>query len=156
MDILFRDLEVTAITTKDNQDARFLQFRDLAPSPIGRRSSITVTYTDGHTETDYFSNGEVSEGYYEGKSVKAATISEGIVYFGHSAFENCNQLEVIDFGDSRTTIPQLGGRVFYDSTDNLKIVVPDALYDEWIAKRDWTENLDNITDVVVKYSDYYN
>lgn len=69
------------------------------------------------------------------------------------------RLPTINFGNTRTTIPTLvdvnafeevgdyGMEVYY------YIVVPDALYDEWITQTNWSSTTNRIKNNIIKYSD---
>lgn len=57
---------------------------------------------------------------------------------GTHAFESCESLELVDFGDSMLSVPSLvSANAFADTPDDLAFVVPDALYDTWIASGNW-------------------
>lgn len=72
------------------------------------------------------------------------------------AFRGCNQCLVFNFGNTRTTVPTLGlTSAFQDTNANKKIVVPDALYNQWITATNWSSTSYNIKTSIVKYSDYY-
>ncbi len=53
-----------------------------------------------------------------------------------NAFYGCKKLELLDFRKA-TTIPTLGTDALYNVSANLKIIVPDNLYDEWVANNEW-------------------
>lgn len=58
----------------------------------------------------------------------------------------------VDFGNARTTIPTVTTKTFHNGDlSSGYVIVPDALYDEWIAATNWTLYVDKI----IKYSDYY-
>lgn len=86
-------------------------------------------------------------------------IPDSVINIANSVFTNCYRLGVIDFGNTRTTIPTtssgvLGIDVRYQKV-NTKIVVPDALYDDWIQATNWVEGGPNGKNIIIKYSDYY-
>ena len=71
-------------------------------------------------------------GYLKRASIPSATS------IGTHAFESCGSLELIDFGNSLQSVPSLiSANSFADTPDDLAIVVPDALYDTWIASGNW-------------------
>lgn len=53
-----------------------------------------------------------------------------------SAFFNSYNLSFIDFSNN-TVVPVIGSSIF--KSGGLKIIVPDALYDEWIVATNWAE-----------------
>ena len=107
------------------------------------------------------------------KSLTNINLPEGITNIGAYAFYGCDGLTKVEFPSTlkslqvysfgacshiklydfrkHTTIPTLGSSAAfaYISTEN-KIVVPDALYDDWVAATNWSALSDNI----VKSSEY--
>ena len=68
----------------------------------------------------------------------------------YSAFNGCSNLKVVNFSGV-TSIPTLGNStVFANVPDTCKLVIPDALYDEWIAATNWSA----LTLTYVKASEY--
>lgn len=50
-----------------------------------------------------------------------------------------------------TSVPELGGvNAFQDTPSDKEIIVPDALYDDWIIATNWSH--DNIRPCIVKAS----
>lgn len=67
-----------------------------------------------------------------------------------SAFSGCTHLELVDFSQA-TAVPALSNISTFSNTNNtFKIVVPDALYNDWIAASNWSTYASQI----VKASDY--
>jgi len=66
-----------------------------------------------------------------------------------SMCEGCTSLEVVDFSEA-TAVPRISHTTFGNTNPTFKIVVPDALYDEWIAAKHWSDRASQI----VKASDY--
>lgn len=64
-------------------------------------------------------------------------------------FERCTHLEVIDFSQA-TSIPTIATSTFTDTNDTFKVVVPDSLYEDWIAATNWSTYASHI----IKLSDY--
>lgn len=50
--------------------------------------------------------------------------------------------KIVDFGNTRTTVPTCSST--YKTGSNIKIYVPDALYDTWIATGNWSSISANI------------
>lgn len=66
------------------------------------------------------------------------------------AFMNCSSLELIDFSEA-TAIPAFeDNSTFSGASSTFKIVVPDALYDQWIVATNWSAYASHI----VKKSEY--
>ena len=70
--------------------------------------------------------------------------------WGSEMFYGCNALELVDMTGS-TDVPQLENVNNFDNTnDTYKIVVPDSLYDTWIAATNWA----SIASHIMKQSDW--
>ena len=108
-------------------------------------------------------------------SLPSVTIPSSVTSIGTSAFNNCNSLSSVTIPSSVTSIgsgafQDCYGIVKYDFTEHAqvptlsnvsafrniatdcKIVVPDALYDEWIAATNWSGA--SIVGHIVKASEY--
>lgn len=57
---------------------------------------------------------------------------------GDGSFRNCGNLMIVDFSSSTEVPVNAGTNTFYGTNASTKIVVPDALYDEWIAATNWS------------------
>ena len=69
-----------------------------------------------------------------------------------SSFRECSNLAIFDFHNHQS-VPQLGKVVAFLGTPTTReIVVPDALYDDWIAATNWSSTTYNIVGSIVKYS----
>ena len=70
--------------------------------------------------------------------------------WGDNMFNGCTSLELVDMTGS-TGVPQLSNVNNFDNTnDTYKIVVPDSLYDTWIAETNWA----SIASHIMKQSDW--
>lgn len=70
--------------------------------------------------------------------------------WGPQMFTGCTSLELVDMTGS-TAVPILVDVNNFDSTnDTYKIVVPDSLYDTWIAATNWA----SIASHIMKQSDW--
>ena len=88
------------------------------------------------------------------ESVGAGTFSncnhlESVVYAGqtpnieNNTFYNCYRMEKYDFRNC-TTVPTLASTASLGHADGCEIIIPDALYDEWIIATNWV-SLTNVT-----------
>ena len=69
---------------------------------------------------------------------------------GYSMFNGCTSLELVDMTGS-TRVPTLSNvNNFANTNDTYKVVVPDSLYDEWIAATNWA----SIASHIMKQSDW--
>lgn len=64
-------------------------------------------------------------------------IPESVTSIASYAFYECKSMAIYDFSQC-TSIPTLGSYAFSGIPSDCKIVVPDALYDEWIAATNWS------------------
>lgn len=64
-------------------------------------------------------------------------------------FGECSALEILDFS-KYASVPDVHPGLFVDLATSYKIVVPDALYEEWTTARVWSRYVDHI----VKASEY--
>lgn len=72
-----------------------------------------------------------------------------------TAFQGCTGMRIYSFFLAQQ-VPRLGNvnafnNAFEDA--NAKIIVPDALYDDWIVAQNWSDS--SIVSHIVKYSDYH-
>jgi hypothetical protein len=73
------------------------------------------------------------------------TIPNSVTSIGERAFAECTNLAIVDFGNTRTNIPELANvNAFNRLPTNYIIRVPDAKYDEWIADTNWISIQSNI------------
>ena len=75
-----------------------------------------------------------------------------VEWIGQYAFSNCAQVKYYDFS-SCTTYPTIATKTFdlnRIADVNCKIIVPDFLYDDWIAATNWSE----YADYIIKKSDW--
>lgn len=82
-----------------------------------------------------------SSAFSNALSLKELRFPATLTTINSSSFYNCFYLKVLDFSRC-AQVPTLGGD-YFTHIIFLKIVVPDALYDEWITATNW-----------VKYADY--
>ena len=75
-------------------------------------------------------------------SLERVKMPKDMASFG-STFSNCTSLKIIDFSNY-TIVPALTSTTFGGGNRFMKIVVPDALYDEWIVATNWSTKADYI------------
>lgn len=95
------------------------------------RSLINLDLPDGITVIpDYMCNSCVA--------LKRVTMPKNVTTIWSQVFSGCLSLEMIDFTKSEA-IPSLRGNNFLTGANpNVKIVVPDSLYDSWIVANNWS------------------
>ena len=76
-------------------------------------------------------------------SLSSVVIPNSVTSIGNYAFYSCYGIRVYDFSQC-TSIPTLGTNAFYGISSDCKIVVPDALYDEWKAATNWSSHASKI------------
>ena len=83
-------------------------------------------------------------------SLASVVIPNGVTSIGTYAFNSCQSVAFCDFR-THTSVPTLPATSAFSSIpSDCKIVVPDALYDEWIAATNWSTYASKI----VKASEY--
>ena len=70
-------------------------------------------------------------------SLTTITIPNSVISIDYGAFSGCDRISLYDFS-SHKSIPTLGSDdVFDTSAPDCQILVPSALYDEWITEPNW-------------------
>lgn len=73
---------------------------------------------------------------YQCYNLRELELPTGLTSIGNNAFIPCG-ISTFDFSKS-TTIPTVGTSTFSTTDTNLKIIVPDELYDTWITTSNWS------------------
>ena len=77
-------------------------------------------------------------------ALASITIPEGVKMIDDYAFRSCYSLTKYDFSQA-TAVPTLSNRSAFETINQIcKIVVPDNLYDQWIAATNWSSYADYI------------
>ena len=88
--------------------------------------------------------------FYNCTSLKRIKMNASSGSWGTYMFGRCTSLELVDMTGS-TGVPQLSNvNNFANTNDTYKIVVPDSLYDTWIAATNWA----SIASHIMKQSDW--
>ena len=74
------------------------------------------------------------------------------ISIGSGSFLNVSNCELIDCRSATSVYAKLGTNIFGTHSANLKIVVPDALYSNWITATNWS--VSSIAEHIVRESDY--
>ena len=83
-------------------------------------------------------------------SLKRIKMNASSGSIGENMFNGCTSLELVDMTGS-TGVPTLSNvNNFANTNDTYKIVVPDSLYDTWIASTNWS----SISSHIMKQSDW--
>ena len=102
----------------------------------------TITIPNSVTTIEYGAFGYCSY-------MTEVTMSSNITSIGNSSFSNCSRLVKVDCSNC-IQIPSVNNNSFNSTSANLKIIVPDALYNDWITTSGWT----NYASKIVKASEY--
>jgi hypothetical protein len=114
---------------------------------LGCKNLTNITFNEGLERIE-------GAAFFQCWKLTNVTIPDSVTYFGRNAFEECSRLAVIDFGNTRSTIPTLGGSgsVFYGLPNNYVIVVPNALVNSWKTTSGWS----SVASHIVSYTNYHN
>lgn len=90
--------------------------------------------------------------FYNCTSLKRIKMNASSGNWGTYMFSGCTSLELVDMTGS-TGVPQLSNvNNFASTNDTYKIVVPDSLYNTWIAATNWSHS--TIVSHIMKQSDW--
>ena len=88
--------------------------------------------------------------FYKCTSLKRIKMNASSGSWGTNMFNGCTSLELVDMTGS-TGVPTLSNvNNFSNTNDTYKVVVPDSLYDTWIAATNWA----SISSHIMKQSDW--
>ena len=78
--------------------------------------------------------------------------SENIAKIETNAFNGCFALQTFDFRKAKA-VPTLDNTSAFTNTPTTReIVVPDELYEDWVAASNWSSTTNNIVNSIVKAS----
>lgn len=95
---------------------------------------------------------DLSQSFYEWFSLVRVVFDGSPTQIEYATFLSCHSLEVVDMRNCVEVPALLGFNTFPVENTFYKIVVPDALYDEWIAATNWSDA--SIVGHIVKESEY--
>ena len=82
--------------------------------------------------------------FYNCSSLSSIVIPGDVASIGGNAFYNCGGMAYYDFKDSKSVPTLSKTSAFSNIPSDCKIVVPDSLYDSWIAATNWSTYKSNI------------
>lgn len=110
---------------------------------------VRLCYTLGRLAFGYelttIANYVISQQY----SLRSIIYPPKLTSIGNNNAFNCYNLILHDFRNAER-VPTLGTNCFKNANPNMKIVVPDKLYDTWIAATNWSA----VASKIVKASEY--
>ena len=118
-------------------------------------TASTLLYIDGVAITEANITTATTIGkavfyYYEG--LTSVKIGSSVTSISAYAFQRCSNLQLVDCS-AAIAVPSLGNANAFSYThSNLKIIVPDSLYDEWIAATNWSNYADRIQAISLAYT----
>ena len=78
-------------------------------------------------------------------ALASVVIPQGVASLGTTTFGNCYGVAFYDFS-ALSAVPSLAStNAFQNNPSDYKIIVPDALYDTWIAATNWSTHASKIT-----------
>ena len=103
----------------------------------GCRSLTSITIPEGVTSIS-------NNAFYNCYSLTSITIPDGVTSISNNAFNGCCSLTKYNFSQA-TAVPALSNVNAFSGINKIcKIVVPDNLYDQWIAATNWSTHADYI------------
>lgn len=75
--------------------------------------------------------------FHDCYKITKITIQGNLEKIETSAFRYCDKCTVFDFRKASTVPTLINVNAFYNTSSNKEIIVPDELYDEWIAAENW-------------------
>ena len=119
-----------------------------------------VTSIEGYTFSDCYSLSSVvipnsvtsigSQAFSDCYSLSSVVIPNSVTSIGSQAFYYCSSVAFFDFS-GHTSVPTLSNyNAFSSIASDCKIVVPDELYDSWIAATNWS----SVASYIVKASEF--
>ncbi len=90
-----------------------------------------------------------SEAFKNNTNITNVIIGDSVTSISYQAFYGCKNCLKYDFSN-HISVPTLGSNVFGNTNANFKIIVPDALYDSWIAATNWA----NYASRIIRKSEY--
>ena len=94
------------------------------PGMVGIELPSTVTTIDQYA--------------FEDTGLTSITIPDSVTSFGQYTFRNSSNLDIIDFGGTRSTIPTFGANMFSGIVSGYRVLVPSSLLDTWKATSGWS------------------
>ena len=89
-------------------------------------------------------------------NVTSIVFGPDVTSIGAGTFYGCSACLLYDFR-AATSVPSLSSAGAFTTTNaNKKIVVPDALYNTWIATVQWSSSSNKVKDSIISASDYAN
>ena len=93
-----------------------------------------------------------NDAFYYCSALTSVVIPNSVTSIGSGAFRYCEYISLFDFRD-HTSVPTLSSyTAFNNLASDRKIVVPDSLYDTWIAATNWSNS--TVANYIVKASEF--
>lgn len=120
------------------------------PQSITTIEDNSFYYCDDCMITDYSNITTIGQNNFSTCNVEEMKFGSGLTKIGNGAFAKIPNCLKIDFTACQQVVQKVGTNTFATHHADLKIVVPDALYSDWIAATNWTA----ISSFIVKESEY--
>ena len=87
-------------------------------------------------------------------ALTSVTIGSGVSIVPANAFNSCSSCMIFDFRRATHVLTLNNVNAFSGTSANKEIIVPDALYDDWISASNWSSSTNGIVDAIIRASDY--
>lgn len=84
-----------------------------------------------------------SQAFHQCHTLSFIVVPQGVKYIDSSAFQYCYSLVILDFSEL-TSVPTLLNTSAIPTHAEMRIIVPDDLYDTWIAATNWSSHASRI------------
>lgn len=92
--------------------------------------------------------------FYSCSGLTSVIIGNGLTSISQSTFRYCSSCLLYDFRSAQQVPTLVNTNAFNNTNANKKIVVPDALYDTWVATNNWNSSTNGIVGAITRASDY--
>lgn len=128
---------IRANAFKDCKSLKTVNFPKLNNISISSYAFLGCSSLEVISFTNILGNITIADSLFEACTNLKQVFFNKVSRILQKAFYGCKKLELLDFRKA-TTIPTLGTDALYNVSANLKIIVPNNLYNSWIVNQYWS------------------